>query len=144
MAFSDYGKLKVLLVEDESYTRQLVSGLLRQLGIRAIAEAADGKAGLLEILRTRPDIVFCDIHMTPISGLELLKQLRAVKIPDLAATPVIMLTADAGNEAVLGAKTLMANGYLVKPVSLNALKTRIEAVFQADPDLAAKIKDGRS
>ncbi|MEI8393183.1 MAG: response regulator [Rhodospirillaceae bacterium] len=139
MSFTEFTKLKVLLVEDESYTRQIVRNLLRQLGIRSIAEAANGKEGLLELLRTRPDIVFCDIHMTPISGLELLKQVRAVKIADLAATPVVMLTADAGNEAVFSAKELQASGYLVKPVSLNALKARIEAVMAAAPQLVERI-----
>lgn len=135
MAVSPYEKLKILLVDDEAYTRQLIRQQLHQLGVRSIAEAANGKDGLLELLRTRPDMVFCDIHMKPVGGLELLRQLRAVKIAALAVTPVIMLTADAGADAVMSAKDLAADGYLVKPVALNQLKARIDAVLAASPAL---------
>jgi two-component system chemotaxis response regulator CheY len=136
MASIDYSKLKILLVEDEDYTRQLIRQLLHQLGVRSISEAGNGKDGLLEILRTRPDIVFCDIHMKPIGGLELLRQLRAVKLPAIAGTAVVMLTADASNEAVVSAKELTVNGYLVKPVSLTHLKARIDTVMANQAGLA--------
>ncbi len=126
---SDYEKLKILLVDDEAYTRQIIRQQLLQIGIRSITEAANGKDGLLELLRTRPDIVFCDIHMKPIGGLEFLRQVRAVKINAIAVTPVIMLTADAGAETVALAKERAADGYLVKPVALNQLKARIDALM---------------
>jgi two-component system chemotaxis response regulator CheY len=140
MATLDYEKLRILLVDDESYTRQLIRQQLHQLGLRSITEAANGKDGLLELLRTRPDLVFCDIHMKPIGGLEFLRQVRAVKIATIAATPVVMLTADAGAEAVMSAKELAANGYLVKPVALSQLKGRIDAVAAAKPELAEQLK----
>ncbi len=127
----DYEKLKILLVDDEAYTRQIIRQQLHQLGIRSIAEAANGRDGLLELLRTRPDIVFCDVHMKPIGGLEFLRQVRAVKIAALAATPVVMLTADAGSETVGSARELAASGYLVKPVALNQLRARIDAIAGA-------------
>ena len=127
----EYEKLKILLVDDEGYTRQLIRQLLHQLGIRSVAEAANGKDGLLELLRTRPDMVFCDVHMKPIGGIEFLRQVRAVRIAAIAATPVVMLTADAGAETVSSAKELAANGYLVKPVALNQLKARVDAIAGA-------------
>ncbi|MEI6986845.1 MAG: response regulator [Rhodospirillaceae bacterium] len=134
----NYGKLSILLIDDESYTRQLIKQMLFQVGVKSISEAENGKDGLLELLRTRPDIVFCDIHMTPIDGLEVLRQLRSVKIPSIALTPVIMLTADAGTKAVAFAKEQCANGYLVKPVALSQLKSRIDAVVAANPKLGEK------
>ena len=124
----DYEKLKILLVDDEPFTRQIIRQQLHQLGIRSVAEASNGRDGLLELLRTRPDIVFCDVHMKPIGGLEFLRQVRAVKIAAIAATPVVMLTADAGSETVSSAKGLAANGYLVKPVAPNQLKARVDAI----------------
>ena len=136
----DYGKLLILLIEDEPYTRQLIRPLLHQIGVRSISEAGNGKDGLLEILRTRPDMVFCDVHMRPVGGLEVLKQLRAVKIPEIAATPVVMLTADAGAETVKVAKAQGAAGYLVKPVSLLHLKSRIDAVVGTSPRLTEKCR----
>jgi two-component system chemotaxis response regulator CheY len=133
MAAVVYDKLKVLLVDDEAYTRQIIRQQLHQIGVRSIAEAGNGKEGLLELLRTRPDIVFCDIHMKPVGGLEFLRQVRAVKLADIAATPVVMLTGDAGSETVLSARELAASGYLVKPVALNQLKARIDALAEASP-----------
>ena len=140
MATYEYDSLVILLIDDEPYTRQLIRQMLHQIGIRTILEAENGKAGLLELLRTRPDIVFCDIHMKPVGGLEVLKQMRAVRIPEIAATPVIMLTADATQEAVSTAKEQAANGYLVKPVALSQLKSRIDAVLAASPKLAEKCR----
>ncbi|MBI1208610.1 MAG: response regulator [Azospirillum sp.] len=127
MAAIEYSKLKVLIVEDESYTRQIIRNLLYQLGVRSIAEAPNGRDGLLELIRVRPDVVLCDVHMKPISGLELLKQLRTVKIPEIAATPVVMLTADSSKDTVMFARELAVNGYLVKPIGLSQLKARIDA-----------------
>ncbi|CAK0775468.1 Two-component system chemotaxis response regulator CheY [uncultured Gammaproteobacteria bacterium] len=131
MAGVDYGRLKVLVVDDEEYTRRIIRQLLHQMGVRSIGEASNGKDALLETLRTRPDIVFLDVHMKPVGGIEVLRQLRAVKIADLARTPVIMVTGDANPGTVGSAKDLAANGYLVKPVALSALKVRIDAVLGA-------------
>jgi len=139
MVAIDYSRLRILLVEDEAYTRQLVRQLLHQLGVRSIIEAADGKEGLLELLRTRPDLVLCDVHMKPIDGLEFLRQLRAVRILSIAATPVVMLTADGSKDIVLFARDHAVNGYLVKPVAPKALKARIDAVVAAFPHLASRV-----
>ncbi|CAK0757561.1 CheY-like receiver protein [Azospirillaceae bacterium] len=136
----NYAKLSVLLIDDEAFTRQLIRQLLHQVGVKAIAEAANGKDGLLEILRTRPDVVFCDVHMKPVGGLEVLRQLRVVKLRAIAETPVVMLTADADAETVQAAKENTANGYLVKPVGMLHLKTRIDAILAASPKLAEKCR----
>lgn len=133
MSAIDYGKLKILVVDDEEYTRRLIRQLLHQIGVRSIGEAGNGKDALLETLRTRPDVVFLDVHMKPVGGIEVLRQLRAVKIPELAKTPVIMVTGDANAETVGAVRDLAANGYLVKPVALTALKARLDAVIAAHP-----------
>ncbi|MBI1209044.1 MAG: response regulator [Azospirillum sp.] len=139
MAAYDYAKLSVLLVEDEAHTRQLVRRLLLQLGVRTIFEAVDGKDGLLQLLRIRPDIVFCDVHMKPVNGLEMLAQLRAVKLPDLAGTPVVMLTGDAAKDTVMFARNHAVNGYLVKPIAPAALKARIDVVVAGNAGLARSL-----
>lgn len=125
-----YAGVTVLVVEDEGNTRLLIKRLLLQIGIISVVEAADGKAGLDEAMRTRPTIILCDVHMEPVDGRAFLKMLRALKVRDLATTPVIFLTADANTDTVLFAKEHQVNGYLVKPVSLTALKTRIDAVLK--------------
>ena len=127
----NYETVTVLIVEDEETTRMLLRGMLRQIGIFSTAEAADGKAGLSEMVRTRPNLVLCDIHMEPMGGREFLKMVRGSKIDWVRTMPVIFLTADAKPETVAMARELKANAYLVKPVDIVALKDRIDKLLKA-------------
>ncbi len=128
MATIDYTKLRILVIEDEDFTRQLIRKILKDIGVRSVAESPNGKEGLLELLRTRPDIVFCDIHMQLMDGRQFLQSVRALKIAEMAKTPVIFLTADAEMTTVKFAKEHQVNGYLVKPISLNKLRDAINMV----------------
>ena len=121
---------KVLIVEDEVHTRAMIRSMLRQIGIHHAMEAADGKAGLTEIARTRPTLVLCDVHMQPVDGRQFLKLVRATKVDWVKNIPVIFLTADAKPETVKLAKELQVDGYLVKPVNVGDLKARIDAVLK--------------
>lgn len=125
-----YDQLTVLIVEDEAHTRAIIKALLRQIGVRSIVEAANGKDGLNEVLRARPHIVLCDVHMEPVNGLMFLKTLRAVKMEALRNTPVIFLTADAQKDTVLFAREHQVDGYMVKPVALAELKAKIDHVMK--------------
>ena len=127
---SPYQGVTVLVIEDEPNTRILIKRLLHQIGIISVAEAGDGKAGLDEAMRTRPTVILCDVHMEPVDGRTFLKTLRGLKVRDLAMTPVIFLTADSQTDTVLFAKEHHVSGYLVKPVSLTQLKTRIDAALK--------------
>ncbi|MSP49942.1 MAG: response regulator [Alphaproteobacteria bacterium] len=125
-----YRGVTVLVVEDEPHTRTLIKSLLHQIGVASVVEAGNGEEGLEEALRTRPTVILCDVHMQPVDGRKFLKTLRALKVRSLAVTPVIFLTADAQADTVLFAKEHRVNGYLVKPISLTELKTRIDAVLK--------------
>lgn len=127
---SRYKDLRILVIEDESYTRHMITGLLRQIGFQHINEAKEGGDGFKETVRTRPQVVLCDVHMEPMDGLGYLGMLRVFKNPEIAATPVIFLTADKQQETVLSAKQLKVDGYLVKPVSLQTLKQRLDALLK--------------
>lgn len=127
---SPYEAVSVLVVEDEQNTRKLIKSLLLQIGIRSVLEADDGTSGLDAVVRARPTLIFCDVHMKPMDGRAFLKTLRGLKIRSLAETPVVFLTADAQRDTVLFAKEHNANGYLVKPMSLTDLKSRIDAVLK--------------
>ena len=130
-----YGRLRVLIVEDENYTRRVIRSLLRQSGVREIAEAADGGQGFLELLKFRPHLVFCDIHMKPVDGIEFLRVVRTAELKEVATTRVIFLTADAQRDTVLTAKDLSVDGYLVKPVSLARLQSKLHETLLLIPDL---------
>ena len=125
-----YKDVTVLIVEDEATTRAGIRSQLRQIGIRTIVEAADGKAGLAEVARTRPTLVLCDVHMQPMDGRQFLKLVRTVKVEWVRNIPIVFLTADTKAETVAFAKEYQVNGYLVKPVLLADLKARIDAVLK--------------
>ena len=127
----DYSKLNILIVEDDNFTRSLIRKVLKEIGVRSISESSNGKDGLMEVVRTRPDIVFCDIHMAPMNGKQFLQGVRGIKVKDVDKTLVIFLTGDADLSTVRFAKEHNVNGYLVKPISLAKLRDSIDAVVSA-------------
>jgi two-component system chemotaxis response regulator CheY len=126
-----YKGVTVLVVEDEATTRAGIRSQLRQIGIPTVIEAADGKAGLAEIARTRPTLVLCDVHMQPVDGRQFLKMVRTVKVEWVRNIPIVFLTADTKAETVAFAKEFQVNGYLVKPVMLADLKARIDHILKS-------------
>ncbi len=124
-----YERHTIAVIEDENHTRAIIRGLLKQLGVRSIVEAADGGVGLKEVIRSRPSVVLCDIHMEPVDGLTFVFNLRHFAVPAIAKIPVIMLTADAQRETVEAARDSQIHGYIVKPVSLTTLKQRLDKVL---------------
>jgi two-component system chemotaxis response regulator CheY len=124
-----FPNLRVVVIEDEDYTRRIIIRSLRQLGVVKVHEARDGGEGLKVVATVRPNIVLCDIHMEPIDGMKFLEDLRQLPIPAIASIPVVFLTADAEQNTVISAKKLQVNGYLVKPVSITQLQRRIESVL---------------
>lgn len=126
----DYSRLKVVIIEDEAHTRSIIRSQLIHFGLREIAEAPNGKEGLMQVIRIRPHFVLCDVHMDTMDGLEFLKTLRALKVESVRDTPVIFLTADAQSDTVAFAKDHAINGYLVKPISAAKLKSHVDAVAE--------------
>jgi len=131
----NYSKLRILVVEDDTFTRQLIRKVLKDIGVRFVAESANGKEGLLELIRTRPDIVFCDIHMTPIDGRQFLREVRGTRVKGINQIPIVFLTADSEAATVRFALEHHINGYLLKPISLTKLRDSINAVVAADEDI---------
>ena len=92
--------LRILVIEDESYVRKVISQILSRLNIKKISEVSDGSEGFKKTLLLRPDLILCDIHMEPVDGKKFLSTLRGVNQPDIAKTPVVLLTSDANEEKV--------------------------------------------
>ena len=130
MAETDLKRLKILLIDDEWFVRSTIRQILIQIGITNIYEADNVEAAMKETLRVQPDMVLCDIHMPGTDGLAYVARLRKAPIPTVAATPVVMLTSDSTEEAVTTAKELHVGGYLVKPVSIAAVKRSIERALK--------------
>ncbi len=120
-------KMNILVVDDYATMRRIIKNLLNQLGFSNIEQAADG-AQALQILRaTQIGLVVSDWNMEPMTGLQLLKEVRAdAKLKDL---PFIMVTAESKTENIIAAKKAGVNNYIVKPFNAATLKTKLENVL---------------
>ena len=142
MSKIDYSSLNILLIEDESYTRVITRRILNQIGVRDVAEARDGVEGLGEVVRARPDIIFCDVNMAFMDGFQFIEQFRTITSEDLDRTWIVMLTADSNYETRLKAQEHSVAGYMVKPVSLNQIREQIDSIIANDAELAARVHHG--
>jgi two-component system chemotaxis response regulator CheY len=119
--------MKILAVDDFSTMRRIVKNLLRQLGYNNVSEAEDG-AMALGLLQKEPfDFVISDWNMPNMTGLELLKAIRADS--NLKDIPVLLVTAEALKENVVAAVKAGANGYIVKPFTPDTLQGKIDSIF---------------
>jgi len=120
--------MKILTVDDFSTMRRIIRNMLRQLGYTNIVEAEDGAEALSLLQREKVDFVISDWNMPNMSGLDLLKAIRADE--NLKPLPVLLVTAEALKENVVEALKAGVNNYVVKPFTAETLKGKIDAIFQ--------------
>ena len=129
MAFDP--SMPVLVVDDYNTMIRIIRNLLRQLGFGDVDEANDGASALAKMRTRRYGLVISDWNMEPMSGYDLLKEVRADE--RLGKTPFIMITAESKTENVIAAKRAGVNNYIVKPFNAETLQHKIAAVFAEDP-----------
>jgi two-component system chemotaxis response regulator CheY len=116
-----------MLVDDQRVIRELLRGMLSDLGCRQVTECADGREAL-RALELRPvNLIISDLNMPNMDGLEFLRTVRAH--PTLSKTAFIMLTSRAETELVRQAISLGVNNYMIKPFNAATVKAKIEAVL---------------
>jgi two-component system, chemotaxis family, chemotaxis protein CheY len=120
---------KVLIVDDEYYSRKVIRTLLLAAGVTNIYEAADGERGLEAIRVHGPDVVLLDWQMPGMDGATFVRRVRSPDTFPYPSVPIIMLTGHGERSRVLEAMHLGVHEFLVKPVSSNALYARIAAVL---------------
>ena len=123
--------MPILVVDDYSTMIRIIRNLLRQLGFEDVDDASDGSTALVKMRGKRYALVISDWNMEPMTGYELLKQVRADQ--NLAGTPFIMVTAESKTENVIAAKQAGVNNYIVKPFNAETLRSKIEMVFNGVP-----------
>ena len=119
--------MNVLIVDDYKTMLRIIRNLLKQLGFNNVDEATDGSAALAKLKEKKYGLVISDWNMQPMTGLQLLKAVRADE--ELSATPFIMVTAESKTENVMAAKEAGVNNYIVKPFNAETLKGKIESVI---------------
>lgn len=120
--------MKILIVDDFSTMRRIIKNLLRDLGFTNTTEADDGNSALPLLQSSNFDFLITDWNMPGMTGIELLKAVRAD--PKLANLPILMVTAEAKREQIIEAAQAGVNGYVVKPFTAAALKDKIEKIFE--------------
>jgi two-component system, chemotaxis family, chemotaxis protein CheY len=121
--------MPVLIVDDYSTMLRIIRNLLKQIGFEDVDEASDGSQALGKMKEKEYGLVISDWNMEPMTGIELLKEVRADD--RLNRTPFIMVTAESKTENVILAKKAGVNNYIVKPFNAQTLKSKIESVFGA-------------
>jgi two-component system chemotaxis response regulator CheY len=118
---------KVLVVDDYATERRIVKNLLTEIGITSIDQAGDGITALQKLRERKYDLVISDWTMEPMTGLQLLKKVRADS--SLNSTRFIMISTESKTENVIAAKEAGVNNYIVKPFNANTLEQKIQTVL---------------
>ena len=120
--------MRILIVDDFSTMRRIIKNLLNDLGYTNTAEAEDGNSALNALGQGSFDFVVTDWNMPGMTGIELLKAIRA---DDRYKTlPVLMVTAEAKREQIIEAAQNGVNGYIIKPFTAQTLEEKLGKIFE--------------
>lgn len=120
--------MNVLIVDDYNTMLRIMRNLLSQIGFNNVDEATDGEAALEKMRQKTYGLVISDWNMEPMTGLDLLKNVRA-KEDGNKNVPFIMVTAESKTENVIAARQAGVNNYIVKPFNAQTLKDKISSVL---------------
>ena len=120
--------IRILIVDDFSTMRRIVKNLLSDLGFTNTAEAEDGSGALALLRNEHFDFVVTDWNMPVMTGIELLKAIRADD--KLKTLPVLMVTAEAKREQIIEAAQNGVNGYIIKPFTAQTLEEKLGKIFE--------------
>lgn len=119
--------MPILIVDDYKTMLKIIRNLLKQLGFTNVEEATDGSEALGKLRDGEFDLVISDWNMEPMTGLQLLKEVRADE--RLRAVPFIIITAESKIENVVAAKEAGVSNYIVKPFNGATLKAKLTSVL---------------
>lgn len=119
--------MRVLVVDDFSTMRRIIKNILRQLGFSNIVEADDGSTAWEVLNKERIDFVISDWNMPKMTGIELLRKVRASE--EYADVPFLMVTAEGLQENIIEAVQAKVSNYIVKPFTPETLGQKIDKIF---------------
>lgn len=119
--------MRILVVDDFSTMRKIIKNILRQLGYSNVVEADDGTTAWETLNRDNIDFIISDWNMPQMTGIELLRKVRGSE--EYAATPFLMVTAEAQQENIIEAVQAKVSNYIVKPFTPETLGQKIDKIF---------------
>ena len=120
--------MKILVVDDFTTMRKVVRNLLKQAGYENIVEAEDGVSALRVLKTQKIDFIISDWNMPNMTGIELLKAVRADS--EVGKTPFLMVTAEALQDNVIAAVKAGVSNYIVKPFTAEVLNEKIAKIME--------------
>jgi two-component system, chemotaxis family, chemotaxis protein CheY len=120
--------IKVLVVDDFATMRRILKNILKQLGFKNLVEADDGTTAWDILEDQKIDLVLADWNMPKMTGLELLKKVRASE--NYAKVPFLMVTAEAQKQNVIEAVQAGVSNYVVKPFTAEAISEKLEKILK--------------
>jgi len=120
--------MKFLIVDDFSTMRRIIRNLLKELEFTNADEAEDGIAALAKLRGSNFEFVISDWNMPNMTGIELLRAIRADDA--LKHLPVLMVTAEAKKENIIAAAQAGASGYVIKPFTAAVLEEKLNKIFE--------------
>jgi len=120
--------IKILVADDFPTMRRIIRGLLKNLGYKNVAEAEDGCDALEKLKESSFDFLVTDWNMPNMTGLELIKSVRATKT--LQDLPILLVTAEAEKENIIQAAQAGVSNYIVKPFTVETMEQKINAIFK--------------
>ncbi len=123
----DYN-MTVMIVDDFATMRRIVKNILTQLGFKNFVEADDGSVAWEMLQKNPADFIVSDWNMPKMTGIELLKKVRADE--NLKDIPFLMVTAEAQKENIVEAVKARVSNYIVKPFTPETLGEKIEKIFE--------------
>ena len=120
--------MKILVVDDMSTMRRIVKNIMKQLGFANVEEAENGQDALEKLRAESFGFVICDWNMPVMTGIDLLRAIRADD--KLKAIPVLMVTAEAQKENLIEAIQAGVSNYIVKPFTAEVLQEKMNKIFK--------------
>lgn len=129
----DLTKLRVLVIDDRAFTRELIETVLYELEIINVTQAVNGIDAFskFSMINANFDLVICDLEMPDMDGFEFVKQLRERENIPCTNVPVLIVTSHSDEDSVQKAVEAGIHGYLIKPVSKHELEKRIVAAIRS-------------
>ena len=121
--------MQILVVDDYQTMLRILKNLLKQLGFSNVDVASDGADALSKLNSSSFDFIISDWNMEPMTGIELLKEVRGNE--KLKHIPFIMITAESKTENVIAAQQAGVSNYIVKPFNAETLKGKMASVLGA-------------
>ncbi|MFP4167512.1 MAG: chemotaxis response regulator CheY [Desulfonatronovibrionaceae bacterium] len=120
--------MRILIVDDFSTMRRIIKNIMRQLGYNNIVEADDGTTAWEILNKDKIDFIISDWNMPKMTGIELLRKVRASE--EFSDMPFLMVTAEAQQENIIEAVQAKVSNYIVKPFTAETLGQKIDKIFE--------------